>query len=216
MATLKLCHQGDDQPVLGDQRADYPFRRSDMPASTLASTLAMSACSAAISVLVARLPLSKVTCSSARASLPFGETALCQPFDKTVSVERDGFGHAWIIGSARTFAQGLRRRQLPRSLYANPWTRNAHSGRRNGTKNAAQRRGHSLRDLGDRVVERRPPVRQRRRTEIVRRPGPFDPPTLRTARPRQGHCAAGRSASNSVGLRALKLEGLFQAPSTRR
>ena len=58
----------------------------------------MSALSARISTLVARLLLSSWTCSFARASgLLFRKAAFCQIFDKSMGIKGDRFIHTIIL-----------------------------------------------------------------------------------------------------------------------
>ena len=90
--------------------ARVSWRSVSMPASILAMPALISWRSAsmptsirAASAVVARLALSRATCSSARVSACFSvEPLSVQALHEAVSIERDGLGHAPMIGTVRT------------------------------------------------------------------------------------------------------------------
>ena len=118
---LEELYEGDDKTALGDHPAEQPFNNvrlhrldgsggfvsqgihaglsprdvgpTSLPqGSMLASTLAMSALTAANSALVARLAFRRATCSSARVSACFSVKPLS--VREAMGVEGDSLSHA--------------------------------------------------------------------------------------------------------------------------
>ena len=94
---LQELHQRDNQAPLGDQRADQPFRkiglhRLDGRPGLLSQGLDVGL-GREVAVEQGDMLLGQGL------GLLLGETALRQSLDEAVGIERDGLGHAPIIGS---------------------------------------------------------------------------------------------------------------------